>query len=290
MYTVSFVKPLQSLYAAYTSTYAEIPLIESKSTKGHITYQKDSQAYIDKVNKLQQSKLNVYFQDFLNNHEIRKDLIVMEQVNAGFCAASGTNYFTNGDARVFVAPGLFDLDTDVYGFAVKHELGHIKNNDMFACPLIKSICGVAVVVFSLYLRFSFIPTFIGSPIVTDIIMNNFFQYVEGKADDFALETCSNQELEGGRRFLKSAQNIISINKNSFESKTFFSRLEEIVHRFRYGSHGEDRLNFSHPTNASRLQKIEKRLIERGVKLNDLNTAEEILKIKQLTSLIISKKK
>ncbi len=55
------------------------------------------------INRLPGNHLKEKNQDFLDKEGLRKDLIIYEGSNPGFCAASGTNMFSNSDAIVYIA-------------------------------------------------------------------------------------------------------------------------------------------------------------------------------------------
>jgi hypothetical protein len=82
---------------------------------------------------------------------------------------------------------------------------------------------------------------------------------EGRADDFAIENSSNEELLGGRRFL------MAIN---------------YLENWRY------KLDYLHPSITSRIQKIEKALERKNISIDD---SQENQKIEELKLFLIENK-
>ena len=67
---------------------------------------KGTQEYEEAIKQLPGYRIKEAMQPFFDKIGIRKDIIVVEDVNPGLCAAVGTNDFTQGDATIFVTPNL----------------------------------------------------------------------------------------------------------------------------------------------------------------------------------------
>lgn len=195
-------------------------------------------------------------QPFLDRAKIREDLIVVERLTREICAAEGTNIFSKSDAAVYLAPGFYDADKEACHWVMKHEISHIKNNDTFIVPLVASICSTAAAVFGVRNMHWLSATLL--TISVGITTHSLFSiWREGKADDFAIENSSNEELLGGRRFLIAT---------------------ESLQNWKY------KLDYLHPSIISRLQKVEKILGKKGILIDD---AQENQKIEELKLFLVN---
>ena len=192
-------------------------------------------------------------------------LIIIEKLNDGFCGTHGTNFFTKGDAIIYVTPKFQNVDKEACHWLVKHEISHIKNNDLFTMSFVPAICSMAGAIFST-LTMPVIPALLVTMSIGAIASAIFSQYREGKADDLAIAESSVAELKGGRRFLMSMQAI-----NLKERKTFWKKIT-------VSSTGEYRLDFAHPSTASRLKKIEDKLKQRRIRINTQTESTKIAKL------------
>ena len=202
------------------------------------------------------------FEPFLTENRITKNIgygeIFKEYSPFSGAAAGGTNLF--GGATILITHGFYEADKDACNFAVKHEIGHIKHNDCIVIPSVVATCQVATIFFGFG-----ICSLSGVYVVVLIILGNiiveglFRQSQEGKADDFAIKTSSNEELQGGRRFFVALQESFIEKRNT----RFWSRIV-------YSSGGENRLDVFHPSLAGRIQKIENALQLRGVEIDSID--------------------
>ena len=245
-----------------------------KSTRVDLAGNKgmDKESFDEKVKANPGHKIKTQMQPFFDQMGIRKDLIVVEQPNPGFCMAVGTNSFTKGNAVIVVMPGFQEVDKDACHWVIKHETAHIKNNDLFTMSLVPAISSLAAAILSTVgaaVCFSIIAMPIGAAIlipvgaallVTGIVgfvaQAIFSQYREGKADDLAIAESTDEELKGGRRFLMSLNAINLRSRKTIWDKIIIS------------SNGENRLDFLHPSTASRIRKIELALQQRNIKIDD----------------------
>ncbi len=103
------------------------------------------------VQKLPGHEIKTEMQPFLDKMGIRRDLIVVEQVNAGVGMTVGTNDFTRGDAvLLFITPKFYETDMEACHWVMKHEICHLKNNDVFTNPLATAIATTVAAVFCFF--------------------------------------------------------------------------------------------------------------------------------------------
>jgi hypothetical protein len=202
-------------------------------------------------------------QEFLEHSGIRQDLIFLEAGGA-LPTAAGTNIFMKGCA-IITLPEWLTLDENACSWMIKHELSHIKNSDAFTTLCISGTCQLAASIFGMrYL--SFWPALglayaVGE--TSDILSR---RWREAKADDFAIENSSDEELKGGRRSLKALQTVL-IRKRTTRWK-----------QLKISSSGNYMLDISHPSLTSRIQKIEDALRARGItiEIDDPSGKEAVL--------------
>jgi hypothetical protein len=275
MFTIPFLSsPFGYSLQAYKSTRVEIPIVANTLFRQRRVY-KGSEEYDQAITTLAGCNIKTELQPFFDRMGVRKDLIVIERFNFGFCAAQGTNFFTKGDAIISVAPNFQNVDKDACHWAMKHETCHIKNNDCFTMPLVPAICSIAAATFSTFLM-PVIPTLLVTISIGCIAQAIFSQYREGKADDLAIAESSVEELKGGRRFLMALK-----AANLEARKTTWKKLV-------ISSTGENRLDFLHPSTASRLRKIEHVLKQKNIGIDDQEESEKIAKLENLMDETILK--
>jgi len=202
---------------------------------------------------------------FLRRENIRDDLLVVEQKNDQFCAAFGTNYFTQGDAAIVMYPKFSEVDEEASGFTFKHEACHIKHNDQFKLPAITAVFSFAAAFFCLSTKQSGKTSLMITLSVQSLVYVLGSQYCERRADNFAIANASDQELRGGKRHFLSGQEANKEMRTSTWKKLIFSPA------------GEFRLDINHPSFQSRIKKIEKELSRRAVE--DTVTAGDPLVIR-----------
>ncbi|CAF22787.1 M48 family metalloprotease [Candidatus Protochlamydia amoebophila] len=253
---------------AYKSTCIEIPIIVIDGLFNQKRVYRGSQEYNQQIKSFPGYNIKTELQPFFDRIGIRQDIIVIERLNLGFCGAQGTNFFTKGDAVIWVAPKFHKVDKGACHWVMKHEACHIKNNDCFTMPLIPAICSIAAATFSAFMM-PIIPALLITMSVGFIAQAIFSQYREGKADDLAITESSVEELKGGRRLLMSLQ------QTNLESRT------TIWKKLVISSSGENRFDFLHPSTASRLKKIERALQQKDVQIDEGEEVEKIVKLKNL---------
>ncbi|MGD0664674.1 MAG: M48 family metalloprotease [Rhabdochlamydiaceae bacterium] len=245
-----FGLPAYTAYKAYAQARFELPM---SIGFGHpTTLYKTDPRYAEVLKQLPGGHIKDEIKSFLHQSEIRKDLIVVEQYNSGFCTAGGTNIFTKSDAVVLVAPGLHKTDKDACHFVMKHEISHIKNNDLFTMNCVPCVCQVVASIFGM--RFlSFRSALMLVWIVGLVSEALFSMWREAKADDFAIKNSSDGELKGGRRVF------ITMKEANIEERNTTLWKQLII-----SASGERRLDIFHPSFTSRIQKIEGALQKRNV--------------------------
>ena len=261
-YIIPFLSsPFKYAFHAYKSVSFEVSLVKQKQR----VYKGDPD-YNATLRSLPGNHVKEEIQPFLDKEKIRKDLIVVETPISGMGAAQGTNLFRKGDAVVMLAPGFHAKDKEACHWVMKHEIGHIKNNDPFTIPLTGSISSFAAAVFGTctmpWLSATLLTVAVG---ITALSL--FAQWREGKADDFAIENSSDDELLSGRRFLMAWQQM-----NLDKRQTFWKKIE-------VSSYGNNTFDLLHPSLTSRIKKIEKVLEKKGIVVDKEGEARKIENLK-----------
>lgn len=169
--------------------------------------------------------------------------------NDGICTAFGSNSFHGG--VILCCPGLDQIDGPAFRWTFKHEISHLKHNDQLVIAIVRTVTFIATIAF-FHLGLGFLPltttllTFAINIISSKVIRN----YFENRADRFANQHSTTDELKGGMRILHALQEI-------------------------------DRGKFSlfHPSTHSRIQSLEKELVKR--KAVYVIEQKEIIQLKEL---------
>ena len=263
-----FTLPYSYVRLAYQQTSLKFSL-EERSDLGSETICKGDSRYAEVLKKLPGSHLKADMQPFLDKSGVRKDLIFFETPNIGLCSAVGTNRFTKGAAIIRVAPGFCEADKEACSWSMKHEISHVKNDDLFLMYSVRCICQLAASFFGMSCL-SFFPA-IGLAWTVGIVSQALFiQRQEARADDFAIENSSNEELQGGRRFLIAAKEVTLQERNTFWKRIIIS------------VEGNDRSDILHPSITSRIHKVEKALRARNI-----NVPAEKGKIESLKQYVMT---
>lgn len=248
-----FTLPVGTAFQAYKQVRFELPL-EQRSLLGSERVYKADPRYAQLLSTLPGSHIKSAMQPFLDKAGIREDVIFVEAPNLGFCSASGTNMFRNGDAAVMVAPGFYEADKDACSWIIKHEISHIKHNDLFTMQCVPCVCQLAASIFGMC-SLSFLPALGVAFTVGIVSLALFSQWREAKADDFAIENSSDEELKGARRIFMAMQETSIEERNTFWKRIAIS------------ASGDMRLDILHPSITSRIQKIERALRTRNIDIN-----------------------
>ncbi len=275
MSVIPFLPGLFCASKACNATCSKVPIIEyvkenEEVLKERAVYIRGSEQYDEIIKDFSGYNIKTELQPFFDRIEMRKDLVIIEKIDPSLGSAAGSNSFIISDIIIFVSPNLCDVDKEACHWVIKHEAGHIKNNDHVTRNLVPAICSTAAAI--LFKAFSMpivraLCFTTGVAVVTHYI---FLQYSEGKADDLAIKESSPQELKAARRVFMSLKASNLENRNTIRKKISIS------------PDGEDRFRFSHPSHRSRLKKVESALREQNIKIDD---QEESEKIKKLTAFI-----
>lgn len=258
--------PYASVWLAYKEACFEFPLLvkQDKRTVGSEKIHKNDTRYKSLLKRVKGMHIKDALQPFLDAAKIRKDLIFCEALHFRFCAAAGTNMFLKQDAAIWVAPGFYEADQEACCWVMKHEISHIKYNDAFTTYCISGICQLAASIFGMC--FLSLPAALGLSVTIGCISYYLFSnWRKGKADDFAIENSSDEELKGGRRFLMAAQEMNTENRGTFRTKFLISPV---------------------PSIPSRIKKIENTLRERQVKIDEVTERQKLNNVK---SYMVNKK-
>ena len=183
-------------------------------------------------------------QPFLDRMGIRKDLLMLEDSHIVGCMAQGTNHGLQGSAIIWVSQSLQKADPDACRWLIKHEISHIKHNDLLTIPIFSLMSSIVAAGMVSLQMMPLIPALCITISVGLIAQVLFTQYRERQADAFAIAESSFQELLGGRRLLMSVQASNAANRSTVWGKILFSPT------------GEERLDYFHPSLTSRLDKIQ----------------------------------
>lgn len=263
--------PASCALEAYKAANFELPLQKQSKIFGNLIFEprrlhKSDPDYHQIVKALPGYHIKAEIQPFLDQENVREDLIIVESMNLGICSAAGTNIFSKGDAVVRLAPGFLQTDKDACHFIMKHEISHIKNNDNFTIPLVGSVCSTATAVFATltmpWLAATQLTTFVGVSAFALFSLRR-----DGKADDLAIENSSNEELLAGRRFFMSLTKINIENRRTFWEKIAIT------------PYGNNLFDIEHPSLTNRIEKIEKVLARKGVLINHAQENPKFEKLK-----------
>lgn len=127
----------------------------------------------------------------------------------------GTNF---GPAVLFANPELNTIDSDAVRGILKHEIGHIKNNDPFvAVTLGCVVAAISTLVIPFFI--ALLPTFLAPaayliPILAaGNVHNGITAFHELRADSFAFEHATDSELLGMQRLLEAE---LEVNRSLHE--------------------------------------------------------------------------
>lgn len=215
--------------------------IQAKATRKQLS--SESIEYKEALEKSFTGEVKKEIQPLLDRIGIRKDLIFAEKNGNVPFQAIGSNYFTQGDAIVQMSPGFYLMDKNLTLFVVKHEISHIKNNDAILEPLVAAISFIATAIFLLSQKIDISCTALLSSFVGAVAFVAYAQYVEARADDFAIAESSIEELKGARRFF------ISFQQPTGSQGSLVSLFSALLR----GGSGVDAM---HPSLESRIKKIE----------------------------------
>jgi hypothetical protein len=233
-----------------------------RSTYVTVSQKKGPQRSVLGIDFIENQGIKREFGSFLVKNKIRPDVIFGEILRneSNSCNQScscGNNFYTKGRAVVIVERGFYLFDTDACKAVIKHELGHIKHNDRFRINLIGSIVFCTAVFFMTLLNAEILLLCPAALILRDIILT---RRAEHQADDFAIKEATSDELKGFRRFLKVGKPL------SFWGKLVISFQDRSLY-------------WSHPSDKSRIVRVEKELRMRNVLIDDKAEEEKIRRLR-----------
>ncbi|MCY3974517.1 MAG: M48 family metalloprotease [Simkaniaceae bacterium] len=189
------------------------------------------------------------------------------------------------------------IDRESAGFLVNHEIKHALSDDGLMIGIASAVGGVVRTVLSgigfykAMSAFSF--SWGGAIAVVSSLSGVFFarrickeiiadlnRWRERKADDFAIAHASDEELKGGWRHFTVAKRVADdVDKGMCTRLPWYGTATMLVHMV-CGPFE------THPTLESRIRKIEKALVHRGIVLDEATEARrlEILRIYRMASL------
>lgn len=228
------------------------------------------------VKALSTNRYHGLMADFLEKEKIRKDLLIVGS-SVGFARARGSNICGSfAFIQVCKLSELYETDREALNFVIKHEIAHIKNCDNISIKLVELVSAVSTAFFLSFVhRSGVFVTMLASGVVAAVTGSIFELFREIKADDFAINKSSDEELLGGRRFFKTFAQIQRTLTDNFAKRLIFSA--EGNTRFLFDSR--------HPPNTWRIKKIERELSRRCISICN---EEEEKKTEQLCSFLEAK--
>ncbi len=259
-----FTLPIGFAYRTYKQLFLDFPLKATSSDTGSVELiRKDDPRYKPYLEYLPGNKIKNEMKLFLDSVGIREDVIFYETKRVEGPAAGGTNMCKRGSAVIYIPPRFFKRDKEACRFCIKHEIGHIKNNDCFSINFVPAMCKLAAAVYGMF-ALSFFPAVALATVVGIFAQVTFTNFRESKADDFAIENSSDEELLGGRRNLLRFQ-VVNREKR-FQARNL-EKISDFWNQLTLTPNGDDLSEFSHPSLSSRIKKIEKALEQRGVQFD-----------------------
>lgn len=232
---------------------------------------------------------NSFLPSFLAEHDIREDLKWQKGSDSGVMSACGVNCI--GSATILIDPSFFkgngfELNQFNSNFSLKHEIAHIKHNDLIFSTIIPAVCSLVAAIFSLQILpiFSCMGVTYSVAVISSIVIK---RYQEGRADDFALRTSSVAEILGARRFFKICQmqrgDRLSLD---FDHPSYESRIKKIEKEL------ISRKNVMDQETAARLEQDMRKLDDESIRLKQTRTLEVVSKetVKNAAPQTLSKKR
>lgn len=122
-----------------------------------------------------------------------------------YCPAASCGGTLVNKNIIIIDPSLLQEDIETAKVLSKHELGHLVHNDLIKEPVLLSVCSIAC---SIFLTSKKITGFKGY-LIGSITLLAFHlllsRFSENKADEFAINHSTLEELKGGIRFYKAVK-------------------------------------------------------------------------------------
>lgn len=272
-----FCFPFYALYGAYQALNIQVPLdvefpLEDKngSSIQKKTLYKGDPLYQESLQFIPGMHIKHEMQSFLDKFGVRKDLIIGASVpRPEPIFAYGVSRYQKSDIMIGFRLRMLDYyayDKDAFTWLMKHEISHIIHDDGFTSICVSGACQLAATIYGMH-SLSFWTALGLSHSMGAASFISYRIWREAKADDFAIENSSAEELLGGRRFMKTMQEVNRFHRNSEPS---------LIKQTIISSSGEYRLDILHPSLTHRIQKIERALLARQIIVNEEDDREKIL--------------
>ena len=185
------------------------------------------------------------------------DIKIFEVWNPYYVYVSGVNLFKKRSIMM-VTPGLDLIDNAGFQWLYKHESYYVINRSFLKTQTIKALSvAISATLFSIVLGCSFSSSIFYTVLIGFGIDMICSYIIESRADSFALEQASVEELKGAMRFLKAAQ-------EEHKKKTRFQIFINYL---------------MHPSYSFRIRRVKKALAIQGVVYNV--EEEKITSLRQL---------
>ncbi|MCY3975041.1 MAG: hypothetical protein OXF02_05810 [Simkaniaceae bacterium] len=227
-------------------------------------------------------------QRLLDRAGVRQDIAIVRRRFTPSPGESVGNNVWSDDAVIYLDDDLCKVDRDCAGWIVNHEIKHILSCDAVRHGVVAGVNDlvrpVALVAGCLKAMRTFFRGGVAGRVVAPLLGMTAVCFVgnravgalslwqEAKADDFAITHATEEELKGARRFFTV---LGKIDRDA--SRILRDRLAENLsyplgmwrNRIKTSSSGGWYLfNPRHPSNKSRLHKVEKALAVRGIKIDE----------------------
>lgn len=146
-------------------------------------------------------------EELLKREKIRRDFHIETCVSDSSCNIQGTNYPSISAATIYMWPGLKEADKDAYNFLLLRQFYYLKQS----CDAreIFYTCAIDVAVFALAFMADVNPWLTCGATVGTLFASTYFQrtFSFKAADAFAIRNASDDQLEGGLRYLYAIKRV-----------------------------------------------------------------------------------
>ena len=150
-----------------------------------------------------EQKVELEQKDF--HHRMGDESIFISEIwNLRYVSISGENLFKKR-ALLMVVPGLDLIDDHAFQWLYKREFYYVINHVFIKIQMIKFLSmTIFAIILNMMMGFSYIPSMMGVLLAGMFLESVCRHIVENRADSFAKEHSSVEELQGGLRFLTAA--------------------------------------------------------------------------------------
>lgn len=173
--------------------------------------------------------IHEHMQPFFQKMKLREDLIVAQAPTSLTFGSVGSNFFTQGDLAIYLSTELCETDHEACYFMIKHEVSHIKHEDFFIMWTAATVTALSLATLAQgkQTRLNNLQRAAIIGAMAYLVKTACSQYIEGRADSFAIAESSLEEIKGGRRFLTAVLQTHLENSFSFQHPTLHSRIAKI---------------------------------------------------------------